>query len=182
MLDTQGEQGVHRPFWDASETGSVLSRITLWTVIYWLLGGYAGTGQTSPMVQFNKPLTQPPPRPKMWHTGPICDTRPICDTHPANFGDKQGLKKIPVWSSRVSKFCFFGKELLNLTCPRVQSVSHLVTESLAKVRKQWTVRAACPKDKLEFKLFSSPEKCPKTKVVVKRTLAWYSKTRRAYDN
>ena len=44
------------------------------------------------------------------------------------------------------------------------------------------VRAVCPKNKLEFKLFSSPDKCPKMKVVEQRTLAWYSKTRCAYDN
>ena len=86
-----------------------------------------------------------------------------------------------MWLSRASKFFFLGKELFNLACPRVQE-SHLVTKSLAKVRKQWTVRAACPKNKLEFKLFLSPDKRPKMKVVEQRTLAWYSKTRCAYDN
>ena len=39
------------------------------------------------------------------------------------------------------------------------------------------VRAVCPKDKLEFKLCSNPDKCPRMKVVEQNTLARYSKTR-----
>ena len=77
---------------------------------------------------------------------------------------RTGLEKSPVWLSGTSKYPGWTNNILTSLAQwaRVR-VRHLVIKSLAKTSKQlpwasemWEL-ATCPLNKLEFKLFLSPD-------------------------
>lgn len=78
-----------------------------------------------------------------------------------------GLEKSPIWLSGTSRFSCWASKIFNLPCPMCKGgFRRAIWYNNHQLRQASTgpwagnqkyVRAACPKDKLQFKLFWSPD-------------------------